>query len=253
MKLQGMSALVSGGGGAIGRAIALKLAEAGSDVAVVDLDAVKADAVADEVRSRGRRGIACVCDIRSHDAVRDGVETIATELGAIDIVVNAAGGSARSRMACFEKLDLEVFDRILDVNLRGALYLIHAALPHLVRRKYGKIVNIASIVALGGKERCVDYAAAKGGLLAATRSLALELGRYNITVNCVSPGLVPRPDALPSDPAAFARRHTCLHRTCSQEDVAQAVLYLVSPAADGITGQNLVVDGGRSLGLRGDT
>lgn len=252
MKLADKVAIVTGGGGAIGRAIALKLAAAGADIAVVDVNAGTAEQVAEEVRAMGRRSLAQAMDIRSYETVTTGVDTIAETFGGIDIVVNSAGGSARARMGPFESLDIEVFDWILDVNLRGPMYIIRAALPHLIQRNAGKIVNIASIVALGGKAKCVDYSAAKGGILAATKSLAIELGRYNINANCVSPGLVQRPDKMPADEAAFAKRFSYLNRICNQDDVAEAVLYLASPESDYITGQNLVVDGGRSLGLHGD-
>lgn len=252
MKLANRVAVVSGGGGAIGRAIALKLAAAGADIAVVDVNAETAEKVAEEVRVMGRRSLAQAMDIRSYETVTAGVNTIAETFGGIDIVVNSAGGSARSRMGRFESLDIEVFDWILDVNLRGPMYIIRAALPHLIQRNAGKIVNIASIVALGGKAKCVDYSAAKGGILAATKSLAIELGQYNINANCVSPGLVQRPGQLPADEAAFAKKHSYLNRICTQDDIAEAVLYLASPESDYVTGQNIVVDGGRSLGLRGD-
>jgi len=252
MKLADKVAIVTGGGGAIGRAIALKLAAAGADIAVVDANAETAEQVAAEVRRLGRRGLAQTMDIRSYEAVTAGVNAIAETCGRLDIVVNSAGGSARSRMGRFESLDIEVFDWILDVNLRGPMYIIRAALPHLIQRNAGKIVNIASIVALGGKAGCVDYSAAKGGLLAASKSLAIEVGRYNINVNCVSPGLVQRPGQIPADEAAFAKRHSYLNRICTQDDIAEALLCLASPESDFITGQNVVVDGGRSLGLRGD-
>jgi len=250
MKLKGKTAVVSGGGGAIGRTIAMRLAGEGADVAVLDIDLAAAEAVATDVRALGVRGSAHAVDIRGYEAVRICIDGIADAMGGIDIVVNSAGGSARSRMDLFEKIDIGVFDWMIDVNLRGPMYVIHAALPHLIRRNRGKIVNIASIVALGGKAKCVDYAAAKGGIIAATRSLAIELGRHNINVNAVAPGLVQREP--PADPEAFARKFSCLNRICSQDDVANVVLFLASPESDYVTGQNYVVDGGRSLGLRGD-
>jgi len=252
MKLKGKVALVSGGAGAIGRAIALKLAGEGADIAVLDIHFDAAEAVAREVRALGVRSSAYAIDIRGCEAVRACIDGIAETFGSIDIVVNSAGGSARKKMDLFEKIDIEVFDWMIDVNLRGPMYIIHAALPHLIKRNYGKIVNIASIVALGGKAKCVDYAAAKGGLLAATRSLAIEMGKHNINVNAVSPGLVQRPGEMPADPEAFAHRFSCLNRLCAQEDIANAVMFLASPESDYVTGQNYVVDGGRSLGLRGD-
>jgi len=220
---------------------------------VLDLNGDTAAKVADEVRARGVKSVSHAIDIRDYAAVKACVDTTAETLVGIDIVVNAAGGSARSRMNLFEKIDIGVFDWMIDVNLRGPLYIIHAALPHLIQRNGGKIVNIASIVALGGKARCVDYAAAKGGVIAATRSLAIELGRHTITVNAVSPGLVQRRGEEPADPEAFAHRFSCLNRICTQDDVANVVFFLASPESDYVTGQNYVVDGGRSLGLRGDS
>lgn len=252
MKLKGKTALVSGGGGAIGRAIALRFADEGAEVAVLDLNGDAAAKVADEVCARGAKSVSYAVDIRDHAAVKACVDATAETLSGIDIVVNSAGGSARSRMNLFEKIDIEVFDWMIDVNLRGPMYIIHAALPHLIKRNRGKIVNIASIVALGGKAMCVDYAAAKGGIIAATKSLAIELGRHNINVNAVSPGLVQRPGELPADPEAFAHRFSCLNRLCTQEDIANAAMFLASPESDYVTGQNYVIDGGRSLGLRGD-
>lgn len=251
MKLKSKVAIVSGGGGAIGRAIALQLAGAGADVAVLDLNIDAATKVADDVRALGVNSRAYAVDIRGYEAVRSCIDGIAEAFGGIDIVVNSAGGSARSKMDLFEKIDIGVFDWMIDVNLRGPMYIIHAALPHLIKRNAGKIVNITSIVALGGKARCVDYAAAKGGIIAATKSLAIELGKYNINVNAVAPGLVQR--ETPEDPEAFARRYSCLNRICTQDDVANVVMFLASPESDYVTGQNYVVDGGRSLGLKGDS
>ena len=252
MKLKGKTALVSGGAGMIGRAIALRFADEGANVAVLDINADAVGKAVEEIRGRGVLAQGCPVDVRVYAAVKACVDAAAEALGGIDIVVNAAGGSARKRMDLFERIDIGVVDGVIDVNLRGTLYVIHAALPHLIRRSYGKIVNISSIVALGGKAKCVDYAAAKGGILAATRSLAIELGRHNINVNALSPGQVQRPDEMPADPEAFAHRHSFMNRICTKEDVASAALFLASSEADYVTGQNYVVDGGRSLGLRGD-
>lgn len=253
MKLKGKTAVVSGGGGAIGRAIAMKLAGEGADVAILDINVEAVEKVADELRGCGVRSSGYAVDIRDYPAVKTCLDGIAETFGGIDIVVNSAGGSARSRMDLFEKIDIGVLDWMLDVNLRGPLYIIHAALPHLIKRNAGKIVNISSIVALGGKARCVDYAAAKGGIIAATKSLAIELGKYNINVNAVAPGLVQRPGEEPADQEGFARRFSCLNRICTQDDVANVVMFLASPESDYVTGQNYIVDGGRSLGLRGDS
>ena len=153
-------------------------------------------------------------------------------------------------MTEFHAQTSEVIHWMLNVNLMGALHCIRAITPGMVEVKSGTIVNVTSIVARGGKKGCAEYGAAKGGLIAASKSLAIELGPHNITVNCVSPGLVQR--TAVEDEEAFAHRHSVVNRICTQDDVARAVLFLTLPESDYITGQDLAVDGGRSLGLRGD-
>ena len=249
-KLQDKVAIVVGGGGAIGRAIALKLSAEGAKVVVIDMMQDSADKVAREIRELGGESAAQALDITCYDKVKEVIDGMAGHFGRLDILVNSAGGSARQKMALYHELPPEVLDWMLAVNLHGPLYCIRAAVNHLIRQNYGKIVNISSIVAGGGMAKCVDYAAAKGGIIAATKSLAIELGRYNINVNCVSPGKVQRStDEL--DMAAFSKQYSYVNRICTQEDIADMVLYLTVPESDYITGQNFVVDGGRSLGLKG--
>ena len=139
MKLEGKTVLVSGGGGAIGRAIALKLAAEGANVAVLDLREETAAKVAEEVRALGVKSTSHGVDIRNYEAVKTCVDGIAETFGGIDIVVNSAGGSARSRMDLFEKIDIDVFDWMIDVNLRGPMYIIHASLPHLIKQTTARL------------------------------------------------------------------------------------------------------------------
>ena len=134
MKLKGKTALVSGGAGMIGRAIALRFADEGANVAVLDINADAVGKVAEEIRGRGVLALGCPVDVRDYTAVKACVDAAAEALGGIDIVVNAAGGSARKRMDLFERIDIGVVDDVVDINLRGTLYVIHAALPHLIRR-----------------------------------------------------------------------------------------------------------------------
>jgi NAD(P)-dependent dehydrogenase (short-subunit alcohol dehydrogenase family) len=250
MRLAGKCGIVVGGGGAIGRVIALKLAGEGAAVAVVDFIQETADAVAQEIIAKGGNALAYAVDIRQFEAVGEMTESVASRLGSVDILVNSAGGSARKQMKHFKDQSVDVIDWMLGVNLHGPLYCIRAALGHMVENNYGKIINIASVVATGGWKACVEYGAAKGGIIAATRSLAMELGEFNINVNCVSPGLVQRPGDMPADELAFARRTSFLNRICTQDDIANLALYLALPESDYITGQNYIVDGGRSLGLK---
>ena len=250
MSMRDRVAIVTGGGGAIGRAICLKLAGEGARIAVFDLVGDAAAKVADEVRGRGGDTEGFAVDVSQYGAVEAAVGGARRRFGRIDILVNCAGGSARGKMTEFHRQSMEVIHGILHVNLFGALHCIHAVVPHMLEAGRGAIVNIASVVARGGRKHTTEYGASKGGIIAATKSLAIELGPHNITVNCVSPGKVER--EAPKDQAAFARRYSVMNRVCTQDDVARAVLFFAQPEADLITGQDLAVDGGRSLGLRGD-
>ena len=249
MKIQNKVAIVTGGGGAIGQAICSKLAEEGAKVAVFDLYQESAEVTSEKLNKVGTSNLVCAVDVSDYKQVVAAVKKVHDYFGRIDILVNCAGGSARDKMTEFYKQDIEVIHSLLNINLFGALHCIRAVTPYMVEAKCGSILNVASIVARGGLKGCVEYGAAKGGIIAATKSLAIELGEFNINVNCISPGQVPRGKL--EDEKAFANRHSVLNRICTQEDIARAVLFLVQPESDFITGQDLAVDGGRSLGLRG--
>ncbi len=250
MRLKDKVAIVTGGGGAIGRAICLALAGEGAKVAVFDLTVECGEKVVKELRQAGTDAIGLAVDVSSYDNVANAVAEVHNHFGRIDILVNCAGGSARGKMKEFHEQSIEVIHWMLGVNLFGALHCIRAVTPYMVEAKQGTIVNVTSIVAYGGKAKCVEYGAAKGGVIAATKSLAIELGPFNVTVNCISPGLVQR--TVVEDEKAFAERYSVVNRICTQDDVAHAVLFLTLPESDFITGQEFAVDGGRSLGLRGD-
>jgi len=248
MKLKDNVAIVTGGGGSIGRAVCLELAGEGATVVVIDVDQCRAQAVADEIRTAGTEALALELDVRQRADVQKMTETVLARLGRIDILVNSAGGSAREKSALFHESDPETLDCVLGVNLMGTLHCTRAVLNPMIERGRGKIVNVASIVAMHGKARHVDYATAKGGIIALTKSLAIEVGPLGINVNCVSPGLVPRNP----EREGHVVRTNFLGRICTPEDVAHLVAFLVSEEAAFITGQNYVIDGGRSLGLHGD-
>jgi len=247
MRLDGKVAVVTGGAGAIGRAIALRLARDGAAVAVADLDVAAAREVAYAIADAGANSIAVELDVRDWGSARAMAATVIRELDRIDILVNNAGGSARGESSFFHEAPEAVIDRIIDVNLKGQLYCTRAVINHMVDRESGKVVNIGSIVGVQGLERVVDYAAAKGGVIAFTRALAKEVGPRGITVNCVSPGIVPRPGETPER----ALRSNYLGTVCRHEDVAELVLFLVSGHAEFVTGQNYIIDGGRSLAMKG--
>jgi NAD(P)-dependent dehydrogenase (short-subunit alcohol dehydrogenase family) len=245
MKFKNKVAVITGGAGSIGSAIARQLAAGGASVVVADMNLEQARQVADEIESAGGRALPVVVNVCEPDSIQKMVATVREKFGDIDFLINNAGGSARGECSLFHKSKLEVVDRILDVNLKGPIYCIRAVVEKMVERCSGKIINIGSIVGMQGLPYCADYSAAKGGIIAITKTLAMELGEFGINVNCVSPGLVPRPE----QDAEAMRKTNYLRSICTADDIANAVIFLLSAEANFVTGQNYVVDGGRSLGL----
>lgn len=248
MSFKDKMAIVTGGGGYIGSTLCRELAAKGARVAVLDCNLDAAQKVALELPDAR----AFAVDLTDYKAVAECVAESEQLLGACDLLVTSAGGSARSRIRKFADQDMSVIREIIEMNLFGALNILRAVIPGMISRQQGKIVNISSLVAIGGVEGCADYAAAKAGIISATRTLAMELGPHNININCVCPGKVQRPTEMPPDPLLFARKHSFLDRLCRAEDIASLVLFLLSEEAACITGQNYIVDAGRSLGLKGD-
>jgi 3-oxoacyl-[acyl-carrier protein] reductase len=246
--LVGSVALVTGGARGIGRAIAVALAESGADVAILDLE--PAAETAEAIVKRGRRGLAMAGDVVDRAAVGAAVTRVLKELGGLDIVVNNAGVGERTGL---EDLDDVTLARTLDVTLKGTMLVSQAAYPHL-KQHGGVIVNIASVSGMAGgalSHRAEGdgpggrsgpaYAAAKGGVIAFTRWLAKDAGRYGIRVNAVAPGPVETDMTRGYD---YSVTMQPIARMGQPEDVAQAVVYLASPMANWVTGQVLVVDGG---------
>lgn len=245
--LAGRIALVTGGSGAIGRAIAARLAASGATVHLVGRAWDRLTAVASEIAESGSSVYCHSVDLSSRDELRH----LLDEIGTVDILVNCAGGSARGAHAPLWEQAPEVVQEVLDSNLYGAMSVTAAVASKMVTAGTGRIVFIGSVLAHGGKRNFADYAAAKGGISAYARTAAIELGVHGITVNVVSPGIVPR-DELDGPAADRIRSTNVLGQIGNAEDVAEAVGFLVSDQARFITGIELPVDGGRSLGLWGD-
>lgn len=243
----GKIALVTGGGKNIGKAIAMSFAHAGADVIVCDYNADNAKNTVAEIRALGRKSEAVCCDVRDRDAVLSGIHAAEEAIGGTtDILVNNAGGSAGliGKLTRFVDAEFDTLDFVIDTNLKGSINCIKAVLPAMVKKEYGKIINISSISALCGIIDRVDYSAAKAGLIGLTRALAIEVGQYNIAVNCVSPGAIERDGHLMPGATYMGKEG----RGGTPEEVADLVFFLAGQRF--ITGQNYVIDGGRTLGPR---
>lgn len=244
--LAGRAALVTGGGSGIGAAIALELASEGCDVAVVDRDGDAALAMCQRVEALGRRGLARAADVSDFPLAQSVVREIADEFGRLDILVCCAGITDD---ALSWKMDEGQWDRVLDVNLKGAFAYARAAGGLMRSSRGGRIVNIASINGLRGKFGQANYAASKGGLVALSKTLARELGKFGVTVNVVAPGMVRTAMAnrLPAEVIEKALDETVTGTLAEPSDCAAAVTFLCSARARHLTGQVLKVDGGQYL------
>ena len=252
MKLQGKTALVTGGGRGIGRAIALALAQEGAQVAVLDILADNAAAVAREIEAIGVKALALPADLTKRAQVERAVADTLAQFGQIDILVNNAGWD---RMEMFLESEEETWDKIIAINFKGILYVCKATLPSMVARGQGKVISIASDAGRVGSMGEAVYAGTKGAIIAFSKTLAREVARYRVTVNVVCPGLTETPllqgirEQSPKTEKVIeaVTRAIPLGRVGQPEDIAAAVLYLASPAADFVTGQTLSVSGGLTM------
>jgi len=254
MKLENRVAIVTGAGWGLGRAIALSLAKEGADVVVNDINLETAKSVAEEIKANGRRALAIKADVSQSKEVDEMVKASLREFRKIDILVNNAGGSARERCSEFRESTEEIWDFVIDRNLKGTLICTRAVINHMIQRKSGKIVNIASVAGVRSEVGQADYGASKAGVISFTRSLAQEVGPYGINVNCVSPGMIMGTAAsedVPREITEIGLSKQVLKRSDGRpgepQDVANAVIFLVSEEASYITGDNLLVSGGGGI------
>jgi 3-oxoacyl-[acyl-carrier protein] reductase len=238
--LTGRNAVVTGSTRGIGRAIAAALAECGARVAVVGRDREKAAAVATEI---GNGAVGFACDVGDTASVAQLITDVEKEFGGIDILVNNAG---ITRDNLVMRLKDEDWDDVLNANLRGAFAAIRAASRGMMKKRSGRIINMASVVGLNGNKGQANYAASKAGLIALTKTVARELGSRNILVNAIAPGFIETEmtEAMTPEARAALNGLIPLERLGKTTDVASAVVFLASDHASYITGQVLVVDGG---------
>ena len=248
-RFKGQVAIVTGGSGVIGRAIACRLAAEGAKVYVCGSKLENAKKVSDEINKAGFLAVPLVVNVTSEESVKETFKKVFDDNRKIDLLVCCAGGSAREKMKPLHEQSMEVVDSVLNVNLRGGILCAMEASRFMVPQHYGNIIMITSIVAQGGLACCSEYAAAKAGILSFAKSIAMEMGGQGLRVNCVSPGIVQR-GIIDDIQLEHIHKTNWLNDYGKPEDIAGMVAYLNSEEASFITGQNFIVDGGRSLGLK---
>ena len=242
--LKGFTAMITGAGKNIGKDVALAFAKEGANVIVCDYNEDNAKKTAREIEMLGVEAMTVVCDVRDRDAIFTYVKQAEERFGKIDFLVNNAGGSAGllNKLTRFVDAEPETLDFVLDVNIKGTFNCAQAVLRSMIENKYGKIINISSIAAICGLYDRVDYAAAKAAQIGMVKSLAMEVGEYNICVNCISPGAINR-DGDKWEHMTYLGENG---HAGDPKDISDTVIFLAKN--DYITGQNIIVDGGRTLG-----
>lgn len=250
------TAFITGAAGFIGSVCAKTLAKEGVQIAVVDIVEEAISKTVSEIKQAGGIAEGFVCDITNPKDVENVMNSVVSKFGSLDIMIHVAGGSSRiangpdAKHVDFVEQEEWVIRKVIDVNMFGALWCSRAAAKIMIKQgKGGKIINFSSIVGKNGLANHCDYAASKGGVMGFTPCLAKELGKYGITVNSVAPGVVMHDWETDGDERALGTNF--LHRKCVPQDVANLVAFLVSDKADFITGQTYIIDGGRSLAMKG--
>ena len=240
-------ALVTGAANGIGRASALALAAAGADVGLIDIEGGPLDEVAREIRALGRRAETRVVDCTNAALMADAVSAIVGALGPVEVLFNNVGQSARAKASMFLESEEETWRFVIEVSLLTAMRTSRLVAPAMVERGRGRIVNMSTESAFYGDVGLVDYAAAKMGVIGFTRSLARELAPLGVRVNAVCPGAIRTRahDRLPPEVIDKVRNSVPMGFVAEPADVANVVVFLASDAARYVTGQSLLIDGGR--------
>ena len=243
-------AVVTGGSGQIGRAICFRLAAEGAHVIVCGSNEERTNAVVKEIKDAGFEAAPCLFNLHDAKSIESAFKLVVEKYGRIDTLVTCAGGSAREDMCSLIEQKVSIIDDVIMTNLRGSVLCVQQACRFMNNNGGGNLILISSTVGIGGMPKCSEYAAAKAGVNAFMKSIAMEYGPKGIRCNCVSPGIVQR-GTIDDIQLAHIAKTNWLNSFGKPEDIANMVAYLNSEEASFITGQKFVVDGGRSLGLKG--
>ena len=257
MRLADKVAIITGGGSGIGQDTVRRFAEEGAKIVIADLMPVEANKLAEKLRAEGHQAIAIEADVTSLEDAERLVKAALHEFGQIDVLANVAGGSAgpviKTSHGLFADSNKERWDEMIGLNLYGTLSCTRAVINHMIERRSGKVINVASTAGMIGQQKATAYSAAKGGVIAFTKTLAKEVAEYGINVNCVSPGIVAsaRVRQMSQEVVQQWLEGIPLARLATTEEVANVILFLASDEASYMTGENVTVAGGLPLGPKG--
>jgi len=239
-------AIITGASQGIGRTIALVFAKSGANVICIARSESKIKELCLKITDQGGQASPIACDVGDGDAFANAIKSVTNEYGKLDILINNAG---ITRDALLMRMNDTQWDEVLNTNLKGAFYGMKSAIRPMMKNKYGRIINITSIVGLTGNPGQANYAASKAGLIGMTQSIAKEVGTRGITVNCIAPGWIDTEMTvdLPEDSKKDLLDRIPIGKIGKPEDIAHAAVFLASDEASYITGQTITVDGGRVI------
>lgn len=248
MTFEGKVVIVTGGGQGIGKGIALHFGKLGANVAIAELNTETGGEVAKEIQGMGRKAIVVKTDVANYDSAMNMAKQVIGEMGGIDVLVNNAG-YVKPEQSLFMQEDTDYWQKVINVCYNGVIYCTRAVLEHMIEKKYGKIVSIASDAGRVGQQGQAVYSGAKGAVIAFSKAIAREVARYSINVNCVSPGATwgPGMETMPQEMQEKIARSYLFRRLAQPQDHANAVAFLASDESSYLTGQTISVSSGYTM------